>query len=117
MRVSSAASLAIVCALTGAFASSATQDSSQPDVFLITIDTLRADHVECYGYREIRTPALNGLAKDGMRFTEAFTPSPLTNSSHATILTGNLPSTHGVTDFGNPMATNRSTWAELLQGM
>jgi choline-sulfatase len=93
----------------------APQESSRPDVFLITIDTLRADHVECYGYGEVRTPALNSLARDGVRFTAAFTPSPITNSSHATILTGDLPSTHGVTDFGIPIAANRPTWAELLK--
>src|SRR5713101_6631866 len=51
--------------------------ASRPDVFLITIDTLRADHVHCYGYDRIRTPALDLLAKEGIRFTQAFTPSPV----------------------------------------
>lgn len=89
--------------------------SSQPDIFLVTIDTLRADHVHCYGYDRVQTPALDGLAKDGVRFTQAFTPSPITNTSHTTILTGLLPSAHGVTDFGIPLATNHPTWAELLK--
>ncbi len=61
---------------------------SQPDVFLITIDTLRADHVHCYGYDRVQTPALDTLAKNGIRFSQAFTPSPITNTSHTTILTG-----------------------------
>jgi len=86
----------------------------QPDVFLITIDTLRADHVHCYGYENIETPALDGLAKDGVRFTQAFTPSPITNTSHITILTGLLPSSHGVTDFAVPLSRTHATWAELL---
>jgi choline-sulfatase len=64
---------------------------SRPGVFLITIDTLRADHVHCYGYDRIRTPALDLLAKQGIRFTEAFTPSPITNSSHTSIMTGLYP--------------------------
>jgi choline-sulfatase len=85
------------------------------DVFLITIDTLRSDHVHCYGYNRIRTPALDQLAKQGVRFTEAFTPSPITNSSHASILTGLLPSSHGVSDFGIPLAPERATLAELLK--
>src|SRR5258708_37922052 len=51
---------------------------SSPDVFLITIDTLRADHVGCYGYRQVETPALDALAADGVRFTQAFTHSPIT---------------------------------------
>jgi len=86
-----------------------------PDVFLVTIDTLRADHVGCYGYKPIETPALDALAADGIRFTEAFTHSPITNTSHTTILTGLLPSVHGVTDFGVPLSPQHVTWAELLK--
>src|SRR3989442_15399796 len=88
---------------------------SQPDVFLITIDTLRADHVHCYGYDHVQTPALDGLARNGIRFSHAFTPSPITNTSHTTILTGLLPSVHGVTDFAIPLAPIHPTWAELLK--
>jgi len=88
---------------------------SQPDVFLITIDTLRADHVHCYGYSQVETPTLDGLAKDGLRFSQAFTPSPITNTSHTTILTGLLPSSHGVTDFAVPLAASHLTLAEMLK--
>jgi choline-sulfatase len=87
---------------------------SRPGVFLITFDTLRADHVHCYGYDQIRTPALDQLAEQGIRFTQAFTPSPITNSSHTSILTGLLPSSHGVSDFGVPLAAKYPTLAELL---
>src|SRR5215470_8561186 len=86
-----------------------------PDIFLITIDTLRADHVRCYGYANGSTPALDALAKDGVRFTNAFTPSPITNTSHASILTGLLPGSHGVTDFAVPLASTHPTVAELLK--
>jgi choline-sulfatase len=89
--------------------------SSFPDVYLITIDTLRADHVGCYGYKQVETPALDALAADGVRFTEAFTHSPITNTSHITILTGLLPSVHGVTDFGIPLSPQHVTAAELLK--
>jgi choline-sulfatase len=88
---------------------------SPPDVYLITIDTLRADHVGCYGYRQVETPALDALAADGVRFTQAFTHSPITNTSHITILTGLLPSVHGVTDFGVPLSPEHVTAAELLK--
>jgi choline-sulfatase len=91
------------------------RDNSQPDVYLITIDTLRADHVGCYGYKQIETPALDAIAADGVRFTEAFTHSPITNTSHITILTGLLPSVHGVTDFGIPLSPEHVTAAELLK--
>jgi arylsulfatase A-like enzyme/Flp pilus assembly protein TadD len=95
--------------------SSATTKPSPPDIFLVTIDTLRADHVHCYGYANVTTPALDALATDGVRFTQAFTPSPITNTSHASILTGLLPSSHGVTDFAVPLSTAHPTLAELLK--
>lgn len=88
--------------------------TAPPDIFLITIDTLRADHVHCYGYQHVQTPALDRLAKDGIRFDRAFTPSPITNSSHISILTGLLPSAHGVTDFGVPLSAAHATLAEVL---
>ena len=89
--------------------------NSAPDVFLITIDTLRPDHVGCYGYKQVETPGLDALAADGVRFTQAFTHSPITNTSHITILTGLLPSVHGVTDFGIPLSPQHVTAAELLK--
>jgi len=93
----------------------APDQTTSRNVFLITIDTLRADHVHCYGYDRIQTPALDQLATEGIRFTQAFTPSPITNSSHASILTGLLPSSHGVSDFGVPLAEGHPTVAQLLQ--
>ncbi len=90
-------------------------DKTPPDVYLITIDTLRADHVGCYGYKRVETPALDALAADGVRFSEAFTHSPITNTSHTSILTGLLPSVHGVTDFGVPLSPQHVTAAELLK--
>jgi arylsulfatase A-like enzyme/thioredoxin-like negative regulator of GroEL len=89
--------------------------SPLPDVYLVTIDTLRADHIHCYGDDRIQTPALDSLAHDGIRFAWAFTPSPITNTSHTSILTGLLPSVHGVTDFAIPLAKSYPTWAELLK--
>src|SRR5258708_9904166 len=94
---------------------SAQRKTLPPDVFLITIDTLRADHVHCYGYDRVQTPALDGVAKDGVRFAQAFTPSPITNTSHASILTGLLPCSHGVTDFAVPLSTSHPTMTELLK--
>ena len=93
----------------------AAQTTVAPDVFLITIDTLRADHVGCYGDSSIQTPALDRLCREGVHFSRAFTPSPITNSSHTSILTGLNPSRHGVTDFGVPLAASHRTLAELLK--
>src|ERR1700737_3801525 len=105
----------LLTAVVAAGQSSALPKTSQPDVVLVTIDTLRADHVHCYGYDPIQTPALDALASDGIRFAQAFTPSPITNTSHTTILTGLLPSSHGVTDFAGPLAPPHPPWAELLE--
>lgn len=87
----------------------------KPDIFLITIDTLRADHLGCYGYKDVETPTIDSVAADGVRFSAAFTHSPITNTSHTSILTGLLPSVHGVTDFAVPLAPEHVTWAELLK--
>ena len=110
-------SLIILCACfsCGLYASASSPPKTPPDIFLITIDTLRADHVHCYGYDKVETPALDALAKEGIRFTQAFTPSPITNTSHASILTGLLPGSHGVTDFAVPLGPAHPTVAELLK--
>ena len=70
------------------------------NVLLITIDTLRADHVGAYGYRSARTPALDALARDGVRFDRAYATAPITLVSHASLLTGRLPPGHGARHNG-----------------
>src|SRR5436190_4778455 len=67
-----------------------------PNLLLITIDTLRADHVGAYGATTGATPALDALAAAGVRFDQVQTAVPLTGPSHATILTGQYPPAHGV---------------------
>jgi arylsulfatase A-like enzyme/Tfp pilus assembly protein PilF len=68
----------------------------RPNLLLITIDTLRADHVGVYGAATGATPTLDALAADGVRFDQVQTAAPLTGPSHATILTGLYPPMHGV---------------------
>src|SRR5512140_423375 len=57
------------------------------NIVLITIDTLRADHVGAYGYARARTPAIDRLASLGVRFEHAYAAAPITLPSHATMLT------------------------------
>jgi arylsulfatase A-like enzyme/Tfp pilus assembly protein PilF len=71
---------------------------SNPNVVLITIDTLRADHLGCYGYRENTTPNIDRMAASGMRFENAYSPAPITLTSHASILKGVYPNKHGFRD-------------------
>ena len=68
----------------------------KPNVILITLDTTRADHLGCYGNADARTPALDGLARRGVLFSQAATPAPLTLPSHSSIMTGFYPPYHGV---------------------
>ena len=70
----------------------------RPNLLLVTIDTLRADHVGVYGASSARTPTLDALAGRGVRFAQAQSPVPMTGPSHATILTGLYPPVHGVRD-------------------
>src|ERR1700692_727129 len=59
--------------------------SARPNIILITIDTLRADHVACYGAQSVKTPTLDGLANQGVVFERAISQVPLTWPSHAVI--------------------------------
>src|SRR5438477_8395340 len=88
---------------------------SHPNLLLITIDTLRADHVGVYGATTGATPALDALASRGVRFDQVQTAVPLTAPSHATILTGQYPPVHGVR--GNvvfTLGTKEPTLSTLL---
>jgi len=75
-------------------------EAPRASVLLVTIDTLRADHVGAYGDREARTPHLDALAAAGTLFTEALSPAPLTLPAHSTLLSGLDPPRHGVHDNG-----------------
>jgi arylsulfatase A-like enzyme/Tfp pilus assembly protein PilF len=70
------------------------------NVLLITIDTLRADHLGCYGFKEISTPNIDALAAGGIQFADTTAHVPLTLPSHTSIHTGNFPAFHGVHDNG-----------------
>jgi arylsulfatase A-like enzyme/Flp pilus assembly protein TadD len=74
------------------------KSEAKPNIVLITIDTLRADHLGCYGYKSSTSPNLDLFAKQGVLFQNAFTAVPLTLPSHATMLTGLYPQHHGIRD-------------------
>lgn len=72
----------------------------QPHLLLVTLDTVRADHLGAYGAKDAETPVLDGLAARGLRFETAVSPAPLTLPSHASLLTGLLPPRHGLRNNG-----------------
>jgi arylsulfatase A-like enzyme/Flp pilus assembly protein TadD len=71
-----------------------------PSIVLVSIDTLRADHVGAYGATSGATPNLDALAAEGVVFEGAVSPVPVTLPAHASMLTGLLPHRHGVRDNG-----------------
>ena len=101
-----------------------------PDVFLISLDTTRADHLSTYGYGRDTSPHLTAFATDALLFTEARSPAGWTLPGHASMLTGLYPSQHGAHLAGGwlagqsidgrrnvayPLAADRTTLAEALR--
>ena len=86
-----------------------------PNVVLITIDTVRADRVGCYGYTRARTRTLDSLARDGALFRTVIAPAPLTFPAHCSILTGTYPPTHGVRDNLGYTLSSQTTLARILK--
>ncbi len=88
----------LVLALAVLFGCGGVRPRQGQNLLVITIDTLRADRVGAYGYREARTPHLDRLAAQGVVFEEAIAQVPVTLPSHASLFTGLVPPTHGVRD-------------------
>jgi arylsulfatase A-like enzyme/tetratricopeptide (TPR) repeat protein len=88
---------------------------TRPNVLLVTVDTLRADRLGSYGYREAGTPHLDALAAAGARFPTALAHVPITTPSHASLLTGLTPARHGVRDNGQALAAGPATLAEAFR--
>ena len=108
--------LFLLTALTAAQATAQTPQKSAPNVVLITIDTLRADHLGCYGYKQIKTPNIDGLAADSGRFEHAYTVVPVTLPSHTAMLTGTYPMLSGMHDFSaNKLSPQQGTMATVLK--
>jgi len=88
-----------------------------PNVLLVTIDTMRADRIGAYGHKAAKTPVLDQLARDGVRFTDATAHAPLTYPSHVAILTGRYPGAFGVRLNGmTPLPDAAVTLAEHMRG-
>jgi arylsulfatase A-like enzyme len=89
--------------------------SAPPGVLLITVDTLRADHLSAYGAEQVRTPNLERLARDATLFERAATPMPLTRPTHLSLLTSLYPREHGVVNNALSLPESTTTLAEILR--
>ncbi|HPQ68656.1 MAG TPA: sulfatase [bacterium] len=85
------------------------------NIVLILVDTLRADHLGCYGYQRPITPNIDKLAKESTLFEQAFSHSPWTMPSVASIMTSLPPRDHGITNWKQPLAERHLTLAEQLR--
>ena len=94
-RAVAAAALGLTAVAAAGWWTVASRDR-RPSILLVTIDTLRADHVGAYGASGVRTPTLDALAAGGIKFEAAYTTAPLTLPAHVSMLSGRLPAGHTV---------------------
>ena len=85
-----------------------------PNVILISLDTLRADRLGCYGYEKPTSPEIDRFAQDAFLFTSVFSPQPFTLTAHMSMMTSLYPRAHGV-DKGVALSTDVTTLPELLK--
>lgn len=86
------------------------------NVLLISLDTLRADHLGCYGHARVRTPNIDTLARQGVQFMQCASSAPMTLPAHSTMMTGTYPFVHGArVNAQFVLAAENVTLAELLK--
>lgn len=91
------------------------REAQRPNVVLVTIDTLRADHLSAYGYERETTPMLNAWLAEAVVFDDCVSPLPLTDPSLSSMMTGLLPVHHGVRHTRQKLAPSFATLAEVLR--
>ncbi len=113
---SAALAIAAFCPLTACHSREAVipEAGKVGKVILISIDTLRADHLGAYGYSRPTSPTLDALAAQGARFTNCVAVSPWTLPSHVSMFTGLYPSHNGVTGTGTELKRHVRTLVDLL---
>ncbi len=99
---------------------SASENKAKPNIVFIMADDLGWGELGCYGNRFNETPNLNRLAKQGIRFTQAYSAAPVCSPTRASIMTGQYPARVGITDYlrpGDPnhLALSHVTLAEMLR--
>lgn len=111
----------LACSIPACARRDASPDRQIRNVILISADTLRADHLNCYGYRHRRTsPNVDALARDGIVFENHISASPWTTPSHMSLFTSLYPTAHGVTQSFEELVSNvlgRGTFNTLGEGL
>lgn len=89
--------------------------TSTPNFLLFITDQQRADHLGCYGNGVLRTPHIDSIAQRGWRFDRFFVANPICMPNRATLMTGRMPTLHGVRHNGVPLSVHQTTFVERLR--
>lgn len=89
--------------------------SDQPNFLLFITDQHRADHLGCYGNKIVQTPNIDDIAARGTKFERFYVSCPICMPNRATLMTGRMPSLHGVRQNGIPLSLNATTFTHVLQ--
>ncbi|MEE8171203.1 MAG: sulfatase, partial [Phycisphaerae bacterium] len=103
------------CRPDGERAAARPDPATLPNIVLVTLDTVRADHCSCYGYGRDTTPRMDAVARQGVLFEKAYAVMPTTGPSHATLFTSLYPDQHGVRRNAQTLANGVTTLAEILR--
>jgi len=89
-------------------------EAARPSVILISIDTLRADHLSCYGYTRLQTPHIDALTRGGTLFAEIYSQAPITLPSHVSLFTSTYPFANGIRENAQVLPAGAVTLAAVL---
>ena len=87
----------------------------RPNFILFITDQHRADYLGCYGHPVLRTPHIDRIARNGVRFDKFYVSSPQCQSNRSTMMTGRMQSVHGVRGAGIPLPLRSNTFVDLMR--
>ena len=90
-------------------------DKKRPNFILFINDQHRHDYLGCYGHPVVKTPNIDSIAARGVAFDEFYVASPVCMPNRATLMTGRMPSVHGVRSNGIPLSRDAVTFVDLLR--
>ena len=89
--------------------------TSKPNFLFIITDQQRGDYLGCYGHPVLKTPNIDSIAAKGMRFDRFYVANPVCQPNRATLMTGRMPSLHGVRHNGISLSLRSNTFVDLLR--
>src|SRR6516165_8241398 len=91
------------------------KDVRRPNFLFFITDQHRADYLGCYGHPVLRTPHIDSIAARGTRFERFYVATPVCMPNRATLMTGRMPSVHGVRSNGSPLSLRANTFVDALR--